>query len=87
MPFSPNIIGVIKSRRMRWVVHVAHMKEKQCICRSVGGVGEELGVYGVILKRISKRNTGCDGVDLILQVQDRATRLLWTRLWAFNFIE
>jgi hypothetical protein len=26
---SPNIIRVIKSRRMRWVGHVAHMGEKR----------------------------------------------------------
>jgi hypothetical protein len=29
---SPNIIRVIKSRRMRWVGHVAHMeKMRKCI--------------------------------------------------------
>ena len=33
---SPNIVRVIKSRRMRWVGHVAHM-------------GEERGVYRVLV--------------------------------------
>ena len=33
---SPNIVQVIKSRRMRWVGHVAHM-------------GEERGVYSVLV--------------------------------------
>jgi len=33
---SPNIVRVIKSRRMRWAGHVAHM-------------GEERGVYRVLL--------------------------------------
>ena len=33
---SPNIVRVIKSRRMRWAVHVARM-------------GEERGVYRVLL--------------------------------------
>ena len=33
---SPNIVRVIKSRRMRWVGHVARM-------------GEELGVYKVLV--------------------------------------
>jgi len=33
---SPNIVGVIKSRRMRWAGHMAHM-------------GEESGVYRVLL--------------------------------------
>ena len=29
---SPNIVRVIKSRRMRWAVHVAHMgEERGCI--------------------------------------------------------
>ena len=29
---SPNIVRVIKSRRMRWVGHVAHMgEERVCI--------------------------------------------------------
>jgi hypothetical protein len=27
--FSPNIIRVIKSRRMIWVGHVAHMEERR----------------------------------------------------------
>ena len=35
---SPNIVWVIKSRRMRWAGHVAHM-------------GEERGVYRVLLGR------------------------------------
>ena len=33
---SPNIVRVIKSRRMRWAGHVAHM-------------GEERGVYRVLV--------------------------------------
>jgi hypothetical protein len=28
---SPNIITVIKSRRMRWAEHVARMGDKKCI--------------------------------------------------------
>jgi len=28
---SPNIVQVIKSRRMRWVVHVARGGEERCI--------------------------------------------------------
>jgi hypothetical protein len=28
---SPNIIRVIKSRRMRWEGHIARMGEKKCI--------------------------------------------------------
>jgi hypothetical protein len=28
---SPSIIGIIKSRRMRWAGHVARMGEEECI--------------------------------------------------------
>jgi len=30
---SPNIVRVIKSRRMRWAVHVARMGEKRGVYR------------------------------------------------------
>jgi len=43
---SPNIVRVIKSRRMRWAGHVAHM-------------GEERGVYRVLLEKLEgKRPLG-----------------------------
>ena len=29
--FPPNIVGVIKSRRMRWAEHVASMGEEKCL--------------------------------------------------------
>jgi hypothetical protein len=34
---SPNIIRVIKSRRMRWASHVARMGEKRVACRILVG--------------------------------------------------
>jgi len=34
---SPNIIWVIKSRRMRWAVHVAHTGERRGVYRVVVG--------------------------------------------------
>jgi hypothetical protein len=34
---SPNIIRVIKSRRMRWAGHVAHMGEEGCAYRILVG--------------------------------------------------
>jgi hypothetical protein len=34
---SPNIVGVIKSRRMRWVGHVARMGERREIYRVLVG--------------------------------------------------
>ena len=37
---SPNVIGVIKSRRMRWAGHVAHMGERRGACRVLVGKPE-----------------------------------------------
>ena len=34
---SPIIVRVIKSRRMRWVGHVAHMGEERGVCRVLVG--------------------------------------------------
>ena len=48
---SPNIVRVIKSRRMRWTGHVARM-------------GEERGVYRVLLRKPEGKNHWRDlGVD------------------------
>jgi len=35
--FSPNIMQVIKSRRMRWAGHVAGMGERRCAYWILGG--------------------------------------------------
>jgi hypothetical protein len=37
---SPNIIRVIKSRRMRWAGHVAHMGERRGVYRVLVGKPE-----------------------------------------------
>jgi len=37
---SPNIVRVIKSRRMRWAGHVAHMGEERGVCRVLVGKPE-----------------------------------------------
>jgi hypothetical protein len=74
---SPNIVKVIKSRRMRWAGHVAHM-------------GEGRGVYRVLVRRpegkrplgrprlrwednikMDLREIGIDGANWIRVVQDR----------------
>ena len=74
---SPNIVRVIKSRRMRWAGHVARM-------------GEERGVYGVLLGkpegkrplgryrhgwvdniRMDLQEVGCGYMDWIGLAQDR----------------
>jgi len=47
--FLPNIVRVVKSRRMRWAGHVAHM-------------GQGRGVYGVLVgKPEGKRPLGRPG--------------------------
>ena len=74
---SPNIVRVIKSRRMRWAGHVARM-------------GEEMGVYRVLLGkpegrrplwrprrrwvdniRMDLQEVGCGYMDWIGRAQDR----------------
>jgi hypothetical protein len=39
--YSPNIVCVIKSRRMRWVGHVSRMEEKRDVYRVLVGKPEE----------------------------------------------
>jgi len=63
---SPNIVRVIKSRRMRWAGHVARMgEERGCIWswwgnRREGDHWGDLGVDGrIILERISRRWNVC----------------------------
>jgi hypothetical protein len=34
---SPNIVRVVKSRRMRWAGHVARMRERRCVFRVLVG--------------------------------------------------
>ena len=74
---SPNIVRVIKSRRMRWAGHVVHM-------------GEERGVYRVLVDkpegrrplgrprrrcvdniRVDLQEMGCGYMDWIGLAQDR----------------
>jgi hypothetical protein len=41
--YSPNIIRQIKSRRLRWVGHVAHMGEERNVYKSLIGNQKERG--------------------------------------------
>jgi hypothetical protein len=43
---SPSIIRIIKSRRMRWAVHVAHMGEKRNAYRLLVGNPEGWIILG-----------------------------------------
>jgi len=40
---SPNIVRVIKSRRMRWAGHVPRMGEERGVCRVLVGKSETTG--------------------------------------------
>jgi hypothetical protein len=73
---SPNIIRVIKSRRMRWTGHVARMARREVHTGFWWGdlrEGDHLGDPGVdgriILKRIFKKWDG--GMNWIEMAQDR----------------
>jgi hypothetical protein len=51
--FSMNVVMVIKSRRMRWAGHVAHMGKGGCVYRVLGvpkgrDHWEDLGICGSI---------------------------------------
>jgi hypothetical protein len=49
--FSPNIIRVIKSRRMRYAGHVARMGERGCAYRILVGKPEGKSPFGIPSRR------------------------------------
>ena len=73
---SPNIVWVIKSRRMRWAGHVARMGEKG-VYRVLVGKPEGKRPLGrprrrwVDNIRMDLQEVGCGQVDWIGLVQDR----------------
>jgi hypothetical protein len=73
----PNIIRMIKSRRMRWAGHVAHMGEKRNACRILVGKPEgrrplrRPRFRWVDNMKIDLREIGWDGVDWVNLAQDR----------------
>jgi hypothetical protein len=74
---SPNIIRVIKSRRMRWVEHVARMGEKRGAYRILVGRPEgrrPLGRPRLTWEdniRMDLQEVGCGSMDWIELAQDR----------------
>ena len=74
---SPNIVRVIKSRRMRWAGHVAHMGEERGVYRVLVGKPEgkrplvrprHRWVYNI---RTDLQEVGCGYLDWIGLAQDR----------------
>jgi hypothetical protein len=74
---SPSIIRMIKSRRMKWVEHVAQMGAKMNACRILVGKPEgkrPLGRprrSGVDNNKMDLREIQRDGMDWIDLIQDR----------------
>jgi hypothetical protein len=74
---SPNIVRVIKSRRMRWAGHVARMKEGRGVYRV--SVGRPEGKRPLERSRcrwednikMDLREIGIDGANWIRLAQDR----------------
>ena len=74
---SPNIVRVIKSRRMRWAEHVASMGEERGVYRVLVGKPEGKRPLGrprriwVDNIRMELQEVGCGYMDWIGLVQDR----------------
>jgi hypothetical protein len=73
---SPNIVRVIKSRRMRWERHVARMGEERGVYRVLVGKTEGKRPLGRPRRRwedirMDLQDVGCGGVDWIGLAQDR----------------
>jgi hypothetical protein len=74
---SSNILRVIKSRRMRWAVHVARMGEERYIYRVLVGRPKGKRSLGRPRRRwednskLDLREIGIDGANWIQLIQDR----------------
>jgi hypothetical protein len=74
---SPNIVRVIKSRRMRWAGHMAHTEEGRGVYRVLVGRSKVKGPLGRPRHRwednikMDLREKGIDGVSWIGLAQDR----------------
>jgi hypothetical protein len=74
---SPNIVWVIKSRRMRWVWHVARMGEGRGVYRVLVGKPERKRPLGRPRSRWRENikadlhKVGCGGMDWIELAKDR----------------
>jgi len=74
---SPNIVRVIKSRRMRWAGHVARMGERRGVYRVLVGKREGKRPLGRHRRRwednikMGLQDVGCGGMEWMGLAQDR----------------
>ena len=74
---SPNVVRVIKSRRMRWAGHVARIGEERVVYRVLVGKPERRRPVGrprcrwVDNIRMDLQEVGCGYMDWIGLAQDR----------------
>ena len=74
---SPNIVRVIKSRRMRWAGHVAHMGDEREVYRVLVGKPEGRRPLGRPRRRwvdnimMDLQEVGCGYTDWIGMAQNR----------------
>jgi hypothetical protein len=79
---SPSIIGIIKSRRMRWAGHVERMGAKRNACKSLVGKPEGKRPLGIPRRRwednirMDLREIGWGGMDWIELAEDRDRGIL-----------
>ena len=67
---SPNIVRVIKSRRIRWAGHVARLEEGRGVYRGNLRERDHWGDPSVD-GRMNLQEVGCGGMDWIWLAQDR----------------
>ena len=74
---SPNIVRVIKSRRMRWTGHVARVGGRRGVYRVLVGKPEGKRPLGRPRRRwegnikMDLQEVGCGGIDFIDVLRDR----------------
>ena len=75
--FSPNIVREVKSRRVRWAGHVAHMEDRRCVCRVSVVKPEGKRTLGRTRRRwednikMDLQEVGCGGMDFIKLAEGR----------------